>query len=137
MTARRGSLRYKIVRLARTPRARDERIARGWRIAMRTLGLGGRVIVTLAIFAIVATLGVQVWRVGAQNVQLHRQIVRAERDNEALASASARLSDRISKLQNPEYLVPLIHEQLGLAKPNEIFIELQPPPAPNSTAPHN
>jgi len=29
-------------------------------------------------------------------------------------------------LHDPDYLVPLIHEQLGLVKPHEVFIVVSP-----------
>lgn len=131
MTARRGSLRYKIVRFAREPRAYGKRVAHGWGMALRGATLAGQAIFALALLFVGVSIGAQVWRVAAENVRLHHQIVSAERDNAALERNSANLTARIHKLHNPEYLVPLIHEQLGLTKPHEIFVELdqpQPPP---------
>ena len=130
MTARRGSLRYKIVRFAREPRVRGQRIAPSWRVAVRAAALAGRAIFALALLLVAGAIAAQTWRVGSENIQLHNQIVREQRENNSLQLNSARLSERIQKLHNPEYLVPLIHEQLGLTKPNEIFVEVQPQPAP-------
>ena len=137
MTARRGSLRYKIVRLARAPHGPRQGLGRGWRVAVRAAALAGRAVFALAVLFIAGTLAAQVWRVGQENVQLHDQIVRTQQENQALAAQSAHLSDRISKLHDPEYLVPLIHEQLGLTKPNEIFVDFQPEPAQPNASPRN
>ena len=131
MTARRGSLRYKIVRFAREPRAHSQLLARTWRIAVRSAALAGQAIFAVALLFVAGTIGVQVWRVGTENARLHNQIVAAQRENAALERSSQNLSARIQKLHDPEYLVPLIHEDLGLTKPHEIFVELkQPQPLP-------
>jgi len=130
MTARRGSLRYKIVRFAREPRESGKRIAHSWRVAIRGAAIAGQAIFAVALLFVGGTIGAQVWRVGAENVRLHRQIVETERENAALQRSQQNLSSRIQKLHAPEYLVPLIHEQLGLTKPHEIFVEIQPSPVP-------
>ncbi len=128
MTARRGSLRYKIVRFAREPHASDKRMAHTWRLLRRTATLAGRAVFAIALLFVGGTVGAQVWRVGAENVRLHNQTVAALRENVILENNSQNLTARIQKLHDPEYLVPLIHEQLGLTKPHEIFVELKPQP---------
>jgi cell division protein FtsB len=77
------------------------------------------------------TIGAQVWRVAVRNVALHGQIADVEQQNAALQSENGKLAARVTHLHDPEFLVPLIHEQLGLTKPNEVFIEVAPAtPAP-------
>ncbi|MBC5806193.1 MAG: FtsB family cell division protein [Candidatus Eremiobacter antarcticus] len=128
MTARRGSLSFKIVRFARSPRAQRQNLSRPWRVALRSASIAGRSLVVLAAVFIAGTFTVQIWRVGAQNMRLHDQIATTQRQNEHLRETTQRLEARIRRLHNPDYLVPLIHEQLGLAKPKEVFIEVKPAP---------
>jgi cell division protein FtsB len=70
------------------------------------------------------TIGVQIWHAADRNVRLHDQITGVERSNATLQITNDKLATRVERLHDPEYLVPLIHEQLGLAKPHEIFIEV-------------
>jgi cell division protein FtsB len=128
MTARRGSLSFKIVRFARSPRAHRQKLSRPWRLALRSAAIAGRSMVVLAAVFVVGTFGVQIWRVGAENMRLHNAIANTEAQNEHLRATTQRLETRIQRLHNPDYLVPLIHEQLGQALPNEVFIEVNPAP---------
>jgi cell division protein FtsB len=131
MTARRGSLRHKIVRLKRVRAARPGSSARRFRLA-RVAAVAGRIAIVLAAGFVSVTITAQVWRAASRNVALHRQIVATESTNAQLQAENDRLARRVTLLHDPEYLVPLIHEQLGLTKPNEVFIEVAPPtPAPN------
>jgi cell division protein FtsB len=82
---------------------------------------------------VTGTMATQVWHAGERGLQLHDQIAQVERNNAALENANQKLTTRTVRLRDPEYLVPLIHEQLGLTKPREIFIEvIQPSPAPEA-----
>ena len=128
MTARRGSLRYKIVSFARSPRTRVQRMSKTWRLAFRSAVVAGRSIAAVAILGVVATIGAQIWRASDQNMHLHRQIVQVQRQNESLERTTQNLTTRIQLLHDPEYVVPLIHEQLGLTKPHEIFVQVVPSP---------
>jgi len=129
MTARRGSLRFKVKQLARRPLERaaspvwQRRLTRWTRFASRLVIAG-------IVVAIAASFSAQTFRVAAENYRLHKQIVSAERRNDALVADSARLQRDIVLLHDPDYLVPLIHEQLGLVKPHEVFIVVTPTPAP-------
>ena len=87
------------------------------RVAMLAVGI-----------AIVVGCGLQAWRVGAESYRLHKQIVALEKRNADLAASSISLNTEIKALHDPEYLVPMIHEQLGLTKPHEVFIVVQTPP---------
>ena len=78
----------------------------------------------IAILFVSGTIGVQIWHAGERNVRLHEQINNMELGNTNLQIANDKLATRIERLHDPEFLVPLIHEQLGLAKPHEIFIEV-------------
>ena len=98
---------------------------------MRLMSVMGRVILVLTVTLIAASFSVQAWRVGYQNYQLHTQIDSVEQQNDKLAADSVHLRRDIILSRNPEYLVPLIHEQLGLTKPGEIFIQIATP-APKS-----
>ncbi len=85
----------------------------------------------VAALFISVTAGAQVWHVAMRNVALHQQISQVEGENATLQAQNDKLVARVGHLHDPEYLVPLIHEQLGLAKPNEVFIEVAPStPAP-------
>ncbi|MDQ2818602.1 MAG: septum formation initiator family protein [Candidatus Eremiobacteraeota bacterium] len=128
MTARRGSLRFKVVRFARDPLPEDRPAARWRPLALWALVVAGRCTVTIAAALVAATIGTQVWRVAGENIRLHRQIVAVQGQNRLLRAQSAHLSEQVRLLHYPEYLVPLIHEQLGLAKPHEVFITVKPPP---------
>jgi cell division protein FtsB len=123
MTARRGSLHYKIVRLARVPRAADASPKRR-RLATIAARVAGRLLMAIAVLFVSGTIGVQIWHVSERNIRLHEQITTVERGNATLQITNDKLATRVERLHDPEYLVPLIHEQLGLAKPHEIFIQV-------------
>lgn len=131
MTARRGSLRYKVVRLTRARAASGSSSRmRAARIAATVAGRG--LLVLVALFVSV-TIAAQVYRVAVRNVALRGQIAQVEDQNQRLGAENQKLALRVVHLQDPEYLVPLIHEQLGLTKPNEVFIEVAPStPAPQA-----
>jgi cell division protein FtsB len=91
-----------------------------------------RLVAGAAALFLVGAFGAQMWHVGVQSYHLHKQIVSVEDRNASLQTQSVKLSRQIQLLHNPDYLVPLIHEQLGLVKPHEVFIELQPTPSPTA-----
>lgn len=129
MTARRGSFRFKVKRLA------AQRIGAlpGWQ--RRVVGwtrIASRVLVGLVILAAAGAFGAQTYRVAAANYRLHEQIANVERRNDALTADASKLQRQITLLHDPDYLVPLIHEQLGLVKPHEVFIIVAPTPAPDA-----
>ena len=93
----------------------------------RVMAIAGRAIALAAVLLVAISFSVQAWRVGFQNYQLHKQIDSVEDQNRQLAADTVKLRKDIILSRNPEYLVPLIHEQLGLTKPNELFIEVAPP----------
>jgi cell division protein FtsB len=131
MTPRRGSLHYKIVRLAHVPKARTSAQTKRWRLAKFAAGVAGRSLVALAVIFVSGTIAIQIWHVGARSMQLHDQIAQVEASNADLQTTNDKLATRADRLRDPEYLVPLIHEQLGLAKPHEVFVEVtQATPAP-------
>jgi cell division protein FtsB len=129
MTARRGSFRYKIVRLARARNASGA--PSRLRAARVAAAIAGRGLVALVALFVSATIAAQVYHVAVRNIALRQQIQQVDDDNARLAAENEKLAARVVHLQDPEYLVPLIHEQLGLTKPNEVFIEVAPStPAP-------
>lgn len=131
MSARRGSLRFKVARFATAPLGRGQEGAARRDFALRAIGFGGRVVAAVAAFLIATTVGLQFWRVGVENYRLHRQIQSVERQNERLKSEAASLAREIRLLHDPEYLVPMIHEQLGLTRPHEVIVQVATPsPAP-------
>ncbi|MBV8203538.1 MAG: septum formation initiator family protein [Candidatus Eremiobacteraeota bacterium] len=130
MTPRRGSLTHKIIRFARTPRG-DRRPSRGRRVAILAATVAGRSLVVLVALFLSGTIAVQIWHAGVRNAELHRQIHDVESQNADLTDANGKLQTRVVRLHDPEYLVPIIHEQLGLTKPHEVFIQVtQATPAP-------
>jgi cell division protein FtsB len=130
MTARRGSFRFKVKRLA-SDRLGSNSASSAWqRQLSRWTRFASAIVVGAAALLLAGAFGVQTYRVAAQNYRLHKQIVSAERRNDALAADSVRLHREIVLLHDPDYLVPLIHEQLGLVKPHEVFIVISPTPAP-------
>jgi cell division protein FtsB len=123
---RRGSLGFAIGRIARTPlggRARHRRE----RLMARLMSATGRTLALAAVVLVAASFSVQAWRVGYQNYQLHKQIDAIEAQNRALASDAVKLQRDVELSKNPEYLVPLIHEHLGLTKPHEVIIQVATP----------
>jgi cell division protein FtsB len=130
MTPRRGSLTHKIIRFTRA-RREDERASRGRRIAAVAATIAGRSLVVLAVLFVSGTVAVQIWHAGMRNAELHQQIGEVEAQNADINAANTKLQTRIIRLHDPEYLVPIIHEQLGLTKPHEVFIQVtQATPAP-------
>ena len=129
MTARRGSLRFRVKRLASDRLGRNS--TPSWqRRLTRWTRFTSLLIAGAAVLLVGGAVGVQTARVAAENYRLHKQIVSAERRNDALAADATRLQREIVLLHDPDYLVPLIHEQLGLVKPHEVFIVISPTPAP-------
>lgn len=94
---------------------------------LRLVSSAGRIVLVLAIVLIAASFGAQAWRVGYENYRLHKQIDAIEEQNRQLGAASVTLRRDIVLSRDPEYLVPLIHEQLGLTKPKEVFIQVASP----------
>ncbi len=94
---------------------------------LRIMSAAGRSIAFMAVLLIAASFSMQAWRVGYQNYQLHKQIESVEEQNRQLEARSAKLRLDIVLSRDPEHLVPLIHEQLGLTKPNEVFIQVATP----------
>jgi cell division protein FtsB len=129
MTARRGSLQFQLVRFARRPLADAQRCAVLKRRMRKGLLIAGHCVSVLALALVAATMASQVWRVAAANYRLYRQIAAVENQNSLLSARSAELDKEIQRLHYPEYLVPLIHEQLGLSKPREVLVRVQTRPA--------
>jgi cell division protein FtsB len=128
MTARRGSFRFKVVKLARTHLRGGVRTARWYRSLTRVMRAASRVLAACIVLLVTVSLGSQMWRVAALDYRLHQQTAGVEARNANIERATAQTSRRIVLLHDPDYLVPLIHEQLGLVKPHEVFIELRPAP---------
>jgi cell division protein FtsB len=97
------------------------------RTMLRVMSVAGRALGFAAVLLIAASFSVQAWRVGYQNYQLHKQIDVIEQQNDKLAVDSVHLRRDIILSRDPQYLVPLIHEQLGLTKPGEVFIQIATP----------
>lgn len=123
MTAPRAE-RHGVVRLARARRRRERPHHR--RTIRLALLVAGRAVSVAAVLFVSTTVGIQVWHVGNRNIDLRAQIARVESDNRALAEENERLAVQAQRMRDPEYLVPFIHQQLGLVKPNEVFIQVTP-----------
>lgn len=126
MTARRGSLRFKIKRIAAERVGTAAKPPRWRKRLILWTRLGSRLVVGAAVLALAGAFGAQTYRVAAENYRLHVQIDDVERRNVALSADAARMQKQIVLLHDPDYLVPLIHEQLGLVKPHEVFIVVAP-----------
>jgi cell division protein FtsB len=129
MTARRGSFGFKVARIARAPLGRGAGSQKLRRRLARWSIIASRLLVWSAAALFVFSVGSGFWRVGAENYRLHRQVDAVERHNAALVADSVRLKRQAALLHDPDYLVPFIHEQLGLVKPHEVFIVISPTPA--------
>ena len=130
MTARRGSLRFKIKRIAAERVGTAAKPPRWRKRLILWTRLGSRLVVGAAMLALAGAFGAQTYRVAAENYRLHVQIDDVEHRNTALSADAVRMQKQIVLLHDPDYLVPLIHEQLGLVKPHEVFIVVSPTPAP-------
>jgi len=126
MTARRGSLRFKIKRIAAERVGTAAKPPRWRKRLILWTRLGSRLVVGAAVLALAGAFGAQTYRVAAENYRLHVQIDDVERRNTALSADAVRMQKQIVLLHDPDYLVPLIHEQLGLVKPHEVFIVVAP-----------
>lgn len=126
MTARRGSLRFKIKRIAAERVGTAAKPPRWRKRLILWTRLGSRLVVGAAVLALAGAFGAQTYRVAAENYRLHVQIDDVEHRNAALSADAARMQKQIVLLHDPDYLVPLIHEQLGLVKPHEVFIVVAP-----------
>ncbi|HET9342662.1 MAG TPA: septum formation initiator family protein [Candidatus Eremiobacteraceae bacterium] len=129
MTARRGSLRFKIKRIAAERVGTAAKPPRWRKRLILWTRLGSRLVVGAAVLALAGAFGAQTYRIAAENYRLHVQVDDVERRNTALSADAARMQKQIVLLHDPDYLVPLIHEQLGLVKPHEVFIVVAPAPA--------
>jgi len=126
MTARRGSLRFKIKRIAAQRVGTAAKPPRWRKRLVLWTRLGSRLVVGAAVLALAGAFGAQTYRVAAENYRLHVQIDDVEHRNTALSADAVRMEKQIVLLHDPDYLVPLIHEQLGLVKPHEVFIVVAP-----------
>jgi len=126
MTARRGRLRFKIKRIAAERVGTAAKPPRWRKRLILWTRLGSRLVVGAAVLALACAFGAQTYRVAAENYRLHVQIDDVEHRNTALSADSVRMEKQIVLLHDPDYLVPLIHEQLGLVKPHEVFIVVAP-----------
>ena len=129
MTARRGSLRFKIKRIAAERVGSASKPPRWRKQLVFWTRFGSKVVAGAAVLALVGAFGAQTYRVAAENYRLHTQIDDVEQKNASLTADAARMQKQIVLLHDPDYLVPLIHEQLGLVKPHEVFIVVSPAPA--------
>ncbi len=116
-----------VSRIGGKPAGRAARVARERRLTAWMVA-AGRAIAAIVVLLIAVSFGNQAWRIGYQNYQLHQQIAVMETQNRTLDAQAVTLRREILYSHNPEYLVPLIHEQLGLTKPNEVFIQIAPAP---------
>lgn len=130
MIARRGSFRFKVIRLLLPPLGTRASRSSRRRLALRAIALAGRLLAMALVALVATTVGIAVWRIAAQNYRLHQQIAAVERQNKALEADSKLLSREIELLRDPEYLVPYIHEQLGLTKPGEVIVQVATPSPP-------
>jgi len=126
MTARRGSLRFKIKRIAAERVGSAAKPPRWRKRLILWTRLGSRLVVGAALLALAGAFGAQTYRIAAENYRLHVQIDDVEHRNTALSTDAVRMEKQIVLLHDPDYLVPLIHEQLGLVKPHEVFIVVAP-----------
>ena len=126
MTARRGSLRFKIKRIAAERVGTAAKPPRWRKRLILWTRLGSRLVVGAAVLALAGAFGAQTYRVAAENYRLHVQVDDVEHRNTALSADAVRMQKQIVLLHDPDYLVPLIHEQLGLVKPHEVFIVVAP-----------
>jgi cell division protein FtsB len=126
MTARRGSIGFKVAKLARSHFRGGIRTAKWYRRLTRVMRAASTVLAASIVLLLTVSFGSQMWRVAALDYQLHQQTVHVEQRNASIERATNDTSRRIVLLHDADYLVPLIHEQLGLVKPHEVFIELRP-----------
>lgn len=91
------------------------------------MSAAGRVLALAATLLVATSFSIQAWRIGYQNYQLHKQIDTLEQQNQRLSAQQVKLRRDIILSRDPAYLVPLIHEQLGLTKPHEVFIQIATP----------
>ena len=122
---RRGKLRRTLNHLSGRSLGKTARKQRE-RSMVRVMAIAGRVLGLAAALLVIVSFSVQAWRVGSANYNLHREIDQVEDQNRQLSSDTVKLREDIILSRNPEYLVPLIHEQLGLTRPREVFIEVAP-----------
>jgi hypothetical protein len=90
MTARRGSLGFKIVRLTRVRNSSAKQRSKHLRSARAAAIAAGRGLVVVAALFISLTIGSQVWRVATRNIALHKQIAKDEDSNREIGRASLR-----------------------------------------------
>jgi len=129
MTVRRGSLGYKVARMARAPLGHGVAAQKLRRRVARWSVIASRVLMWSAGAFFLFAVGSGFWRIGVENYRLHRQVDAVESHNSDLVANASRLRREVILLHDPDYLVPLIHEQLGLVKPHEVFIVVSPAPS--------
>lgn len=83
-------------------------------------------IVLAATLAVIAMMAVPPAR---QVFEQHRRISHEEAKLVALLDENAHLEERLSRLQDPEYVEKLAREQLEMVRPGEISYVLVPPAA--------
>jgi len=86
------------------------------------LRLLGRVAVTALGGVLVALVGIQFARIGAQNLAMTRSLSAVGRDVQALRARKIAQQRELRRLSDPAGAIPEIHQRLHLVAPNEAII---------------
>ncbi len=93
------------------------------------LRLAGRILLALAICAVVVLSSMEFAQRIGQNLALARELSHSQRDVRMLVARRDQQLREIRRLQRPEGVVPYIYRRLRMVRPGQTLIYLVPTPA--------
>lgn len=96
----------------------------------RVLLVAERMVLTLALCAGVALVGLAFAQRIEQNIALRHDLTLTRRDVRALRTRRAEETREVRRLQHPQGAVPYIYRRLRMVRPGQTLIYLVPTPSP-------
>ena len=88
------------------------------------LGIGPQVVITVLILGLLGAMAIEPTR---QLIAQRERISGMAQDLDELQRSNSRLSARIDRLKDPDFLEQRAREQIGLVRPGETAIVVMPP----------
>jgi len=94
------------------------------RFRMPRMGIGPQVVITVLVLSLLGAMAIEPTR---QLIEQRERISTMAADLQEIERSNHRLSARIERLQDPDFLEQRAREQIGLVRPGETAIVVMPP----------
>ena len=94
------------------------------RFRMPRMGIGPQVVITVLVLGLLGAMAIEPTR---QLLEQRERISTMAADLQEIERSNQRLSARIERLQDPDFLEQRAREQIGLVRPGETAIVVMPP----------